>query len=217
MKKIFLFLLVVTLTGCSAGIKYQESFLSKDLSFTNIKNSTVTVFGASNIILTEFKKTFADEYSDTTKLNNKIITDFKTEFANQIPSVKIKSGQGKIPEALVGEFSFKDNNTSLINDFFNNLNSDYLIFVNTLDIGNDYNNYTNFNPSTNMSSTYSTEDCKVAADIECWDVKNQKRIFKVKSYGSSTVVLYTFLASLNSAISEAIENGVKYIADNGKK
>jgi hypothetical protein len=217
MKKISFLLLAVTLTACSAGIKYQESFVSKDLSFTNLKNSTVTVFGASNIILTEFKKTFAEEYSDTTILNNKIIMDFKTQFSKQIPNVKLKEGQGKIPGAFVGEFSFNENNTSLVNDFFNNLNSDYLIFVNTLDIGNAYNTYTNFNPATNMSSTSSTEECKVATDIECWDVKNQKRIFKVKSYGSSTVILFTFLTSLNSAISEAIENGVMYIANDGKK
>jgi hypothetical protein len=217
MKKISFFLLAVILTACSAGIKYQESFHSNDLSFTNLKNSTVTVFGASSIILTEFKNTFADEYSDTTKLNNKIITDFKTHFTNQIPTIKIKSGQGKIPAALVGEFSFKDNDTLLLNNFFTSLNSDYLVFVNTLDIGNAYNTYTNFNPATNMSSTSSTEECKVSAEIECWAVKNQKRIFKVKSYGSSTVILFTFLNSLNSAISEAIENGVKYIADDGKK
>lgn len=213
MKIFFGFITVILLTACSPALKFQESFVSKDLNFNSLKNSSITVYGTSNIILTEFVETFKSEYSDTTKLNNKIITDFKTQFSKQIPTAKIITGKGTIPPAMVGEFSFKDNNVSIVDSFFNNLTSDYLIFVNTLQIGNEWKYY----PSTNTSGGYSSEKCKAETEIECWDVKEQKRLYKIKSYGSDTVVLFTFLSSLNSAISESIENGVKYIADDGKK
>jgi len=220
MKIFFSFVAVILLTACSPALKFQESFVSNDLNFYLMKGSSITVFGVSNIILTEFKETFKDEYSDTSQLNIKILSDFKAQFAMQIPSIKVKSDQRKIPASLVGEFSFKDDNKALIDEFFRSVNTEYLLFVNTLEIGNSYNTYTHFNTTPNMPGTMmtsSTEECKVSAEIECWDVKNQKRVFKIKSYGSSTVILFTFLNSLNNAISEAIENGVKYIADNGKK
>jgi hypothetical protein len=217
MKSLLSIVVIIFLSSCSPALKFQESFTSKDLNFNSLKNSSITVYGVSNIVLKEFKQTFTDEYSDTTKLNNKIITDFKTEFSKQIPALKVKSGEGKIPSALTGEISFKDFDQAKIQDFFGDLNSDYLIFVSSLDIGNAYDTYTHFNPATNMSSSSSTEKCMVETEIECWDVKKQNKIFKIKSYGSSTVILFTFLNSLNSAISEAIENGVKYIADDGKK
>lgn len=217
MKLFFVFLSVVLLTACSPSLKFQESYVSKDLKFNEVKSGSITVYGASNIILNEFIQTFKDEYSDTIKLNNKIVTDFKTQFSKQIPTAKIISGKGTIPSAMIGEFSFKDNNHSVVDSFFNSLVSDYLIFINTLQIGNEWEYNTTYNPTTNMSSGYSSEKCKVETEIECWQVKDQKRLYKIKSYGSDTVILFTFLSSLNSAISEAIENGVKYIADDGKK
>lgn len=215
MKTLIGFVVVILLTACSPALKFQESFVSKELNFNSLKNSSITVYGTSNIILTEFVETFKSEYSDTTKLNNKIITDFKEHFAKQIPTATIKSGVGKIPSALIGELSFNQNNISQVDNFFKSINTDYMLFVSALEVGNAYQTYTHYN--NNMAMTNSTEECKVETDIEAWDVKNQKRIFKIKSYGSSTVILFTFLNSLNSALSEAIENGVKYIADNGKK
>lgn len=220
MKTLIGFVVVILLTACSPALKFQESFVSKDLNFYLMKGNSLTVFGVSNITLSEFKETFKDAYSDTSKLNIKIISDFKTQFAIQIPSMKVKSDQRKIPTALVGEFSFKDDNKAEIDNFFNSVSTDYMLFVHNLDIGNSYNTYTHFNANPNMPGTMmtsTTEDCKISAEIECWDVKQQKRLFRIKSFGSSTVVLFTFLNSLNSALSEAIENGVKYIADNGKK
>lgn len=215
MKLFFAFLSIVLLTACSPSLKFQESFVSKDLNFNSLKNSSITVYGTSNIILTEFVETFKSEYSDTVKLNNKIIIDFKEHFAKQIPMVTVKSGAGNIPSALVGELSFNQNNISQVDNFFKSINTDYMLFVSALEVGNAYQTYTSY--SNNMPITNSSEECKVETDIEAWDVKNQKRVFKIKSYGSSTVILFTFLNSLNSAISEAIENGVKYIADDGKK
>lgn len=215
MKTLIGFVVVILLTACSPALKFQESFVSKDLNFNSLKNSSITVYGTSNIILTEFVETFKSEYSDTTKLNNKIITDFKMEFSKQLPKATVKSGVGKIPSALIGELSFNQNNISQVDNFFKSLNTDYMLFVSALEVGNAYQTYTSY--SNNMPMTNSSEECKVETDIEAWDVKNQKRIFKIKSYGSSTVILFTFLNSLNSALSEAIENGVKYIADNGKK
>ena len=105
----------------------------------------------------------------------------------------------------------------LVNLFFTNLDADFLVYVNNIEIGNSYTHDQYFNANTNSSTTSTTEYCEVALEVECWDVDKQKRILRFKGLGSDSVVFFTFLSSLNKAINEAVKNSVTFIKNGGTK
>ena len=103
MKKLLVIIAVVMLSGCAKVIKIQESFRSDNYDFSTIQNSRIKFSGTTKIYLKEFKKTFTEEYSDTTKLNNKLYELFVKEFGLQMSQVNIARVENEIPKELLGE------------------------------------------------------------------------------------------------------------------
>ena len=217
MKKliVILSLLVIIFTGCSSVIKIQESYRADNYDFTLIHDSNIKFVGTDKIYLKEFVNTFKDEYSDKNKLNDKLFELFSIEFKKQIPGTKLSRLEIKIPKILSGDLSFKDYNKNLIDSFFTSLDTDYLVFLNSIEIGNSYKYSHYYNPNTNATTSSSTEDCIVLLEVECWDVINQKRILRFKGLGSDTVNFYAFLSSLNDAIEKAVRHSVEFIKNEG--
>jgi len=217
MKKLLIVLIVILFAGCTKSIRIQESFRSDNYDFGLMESSKIKFGGTTKIFLKEFVDTFNDEYSDTTKLNDKLYTVFTDEFSKQMPQVNLAKLETEIPKELLGELSFKESNLEAVNLFFTNLDAEFLIFINNIEIGNSYQTNQYFNANTNTTSTSTTEYCQIAIEVECWDVDKQKRILRFKGLGSDSVVFFTFLKSLNNAIDEAIKNSVTYIKNGGTK
>lgn len=213
MNKILIFLYVISISACSSVTNIQESFKSKDFNFTLLYNSKIKFAGTEKIYLKEFVKTFNDEYSDTSKLNNKLYDLFSQDFKSQIPCAKLSRLKSKVPSILKGDLSFKNYSKALVDSFFNKLDSDYLIFINNIEINNAYENLHYYNAATSTMSGSSLENCIVSMEIECWDVANQKRLLRFKGLGRDTVVLFSYLRSLNGAIRNAVAHSVEYIKD----
>lgn len=217
MKKLLIILIVILISGCTKGIRIQESFKSENYDFSSIQSSKIKFGGTTKIFLKEFVDTFNDEYSDTTKLNDKLYTVFSNEFGKQMPQASLARLETEIPKELLGELSFKESNLESVNLFFSNLDSDFFLFINNIEISNSYQTNQFYNANTHTTSTSSTENCQVSIEVECWDVDKQKRILRFKSLGSDSVVFFTFLKSLNNAIGEAIKNSVTFIKNGGTK
>ena len=116
-------------------------------------------------------KTFRDEYYNTTKLNNKILSIFNKEFSELIPSVTLVEKNEKVPSFLTGEFSIKENNSKEVSKFFNGLGTDYLVFIDNISIGNPSYFLTRGN---SIMSGELAEQCVVNMEVELWDVQHQK-------------------------------------------
>jgi hypothetical protein len=214
MRKIFIGFILI-LSGCSSALKIEESFKAENFDFSLLSKSKITFVGTEKIYLREFKKTFKDEYSDTSKLNLKLFETFSEELKKKNSKSMITYYDKKIPKVFLGDLSFKEFDKIEIDSFFKELNSDILLLVNNIEISNKYEPTQNFNSTNNTMTSSSSEDCVVTIEFECWDVKNQKRILSYKSHGKDTVFLILYLNALNNAIEEAINNSVEYILNNG--
>ncbi len=213
MNKILIFLFLISLSACSSVTNIQESFRAEDYDFTLLYNSKIKFAGTEKIFLKEFVKTFNDEYPDAKKLNNKLFDLFSKEFKYQIPGVKLSRLESKVPQVLQGDLSFKNYNQALVDSFFSSLKSDYLIFINSIEISNTYENSQYYNAATSSMSGSSLEDCIISIEVKCWDVSDQKRLLRFKGLGRDTVVLFSYLSSLNDAIQNAVAHSVEYIKD----
>lgn len=215
MKKLVLVSLVLIICSCSPGLKIQKSYQADDIDFNHLKNSTITLGGVNSISLSEFINTFNDEYSDSTKLDNKIENDFTSQFYKLIPSVTTVKMSEKFPSFLTGELSFKENRNEEASEFFKGLQTDYLLFINNIDVGNAYNSYV-YSTGGNTMATGQTENCVVNIEVELWDVMQQKRIMKFRAGGEKSVVLFSYLAALDDAIENSVITAVEYIKNDGK-
>ena len=157
-------------------------------------------------------KTFRDEYYNTTKLNNKILSIFNKEFSELIPSVTLVEKNEKVPSFLTGEFSIKENNSKEVSKFFNGLGTDYLVFIDNISIGNPSYFLTRGN---SIMSGELAEQCVVNMEIELWDVQHQKRLMKFRAGGKRTFVLFSLLTALNGAIENSVDTAVRYLKNNG--
>ena len=214
MKKLAILPMIFLIFSCSSALKIQESYRAHRINFTKIKKSEIAICGVSSVSLDEFTKTFTDEYSNSGKLDNKIISTFSREFKILIPSVTPVEIYEKIPAALSGEFSFKENSTEEVSDFFNSLETDYLIFVNNISVGNAYNEY--FYPTSySMMSRGQNESCVVSIEVELWDVVQQKRLMKFRAGGVDEVLFFAYLSALNGAIERSVATAISFINNNG--
>jgi hypothetical protein len=211
MNKILIFLCVISISACSSVTNIQESFKSEDSEFNLLLNSKIKFAGTEKIYLKEFVKTFSDEYSDTSKLNNKLYDLFLKEFKTQIPGIKFSRSESQTSQILQDELSFRNYNKALPDSFFNKLDSDYLIFIKSIEINNAYENLQFYNAATSSMSGSSSEKCIVLMEVELWDVANKKRLLRFKGIGRDTVFLFSYLNSLNGAIQNAVAHSVEYI------
>jgi len=216
MKKLFLIPVFFVIYSCSSALKIQDTYQARDINFKHIQNSNIAIYGVNSITLSEFMKTFRDEYSDTTRLNDKILSEFSKEFKMLIPSVSLVEKNAKVPLILTGEFSFKEDNSKEVSEFFNGLGTDYLIFINNISVGNSLVYSTYFVTSgRGIMNGGTTEQCVVNMEVELWDVHQQKRLMKFWAGGERSVVLFSFLTALNGAIDNSVETAVKYLKNDG--
>ena len=211
MNKILIFLFAISISACSFVTNIQESFKSEDSDFTLLLNSKINFAGTEKISLKEFVKTFNDEYSDKSKLNNKLFELFSKEFRIQIPGIKFSRLESQIPQVIQGDISSKNGNKALLDSFFDTLDSDYLIFIKSIEINNAYENLQYYNAATSTMSGSSSEKCIVFMEVELWDVANQRCLLRFKGIGRDTVILFSYLSSLNGAIKNAVAHSVEYI------
>ncbi|MGD8306305.1 MAG: hypothetical protein PVF17_06595 [Ignavibacteria bacterium] len=206
---VILFALIVI--SCSSTTYIQESFAAEDYDFIALHNSNIEFAWTEKILLNEFVKTFNDEYSDTNKLTNKLFALFSNEFKHQIPGIKLSQLEINVPPILQHGISLSNQNQTIAERFFASLESDYIIVINSIEIDGADENSQYYNPATSTISGSSSEECVVSLDIEIWDIKNQKRILRFFGLGTDTVVLFSYLSSLNNAMKEAVAYSVKFI------
>jgi len=211
MNKILILLFVLTFSAFSSVKNIQESFKSEDSDFTLLYNSKIKFGGTDKIYLKEFVKTFNDEYSDKSKLNNKLFELFSKEFKIHTPGIKFLRLESQIPQVIKGDISSKNGNKTLLDSFFDTLDSDYLIFIKSIEINNAYENLSYYNAATSTMSGSSSEKCIVFMEVELWDVANQRCLLTFKGIGRDTVILFSYLSSLNGAIKNAVAHSVEYI------
>ena len=210
MKKLLLLIVsAILLSSCTHTITITELYKQDNIDFNKIKEAKITFAGTKNISLREFKKTFNDEYSDTTKLDKYIYNSFVNLFALNMPKAQILLADRKIPAELFGEVSFKTANINNVKNYFENCKSDYLLIIKNIDIANMYVSY-----STGKSFS-SIEYCLIKLEFEYWDVLNQKKIITATAPGMCAVGLFNYLETLNGAIDDAVKNATTYISENG--
>jgi hypothetical protein len=214
MKKLLFIPILFIVFSCSPGLRIQNTYQSGEIDFNHLHNGKIAIYGVNSITLNEFKNTFKDEYSDTAKLNDKILSTFNQEFRKLIPSVTSVEENEKIPSGLTGEFSFKEDNSREISGFFNTLQTDYLIFINNISLGNTYDSYT-YSTGNGIMYSGSMENCVVSMEVELWNVQQEKRLMKFRAGGEETVFLFSYLAALNGAIENSVNSAVEFLKNNG--
>ena len=212
MRRLFFLPILFIISSCSSNLLVKDSYRSRDIDFNRVKKSKIAIYGVSSITLNEFVKTFRDEYYNTTKLNNKILSTFNKEFNELIPSVTLIEKNEKVPSFLTGEFSIKENNSKEVSKFFNGLGTDYLVFINNISVGNP--SYFLTRGKSIMSGELA-EQCVVNMEIELWDVQHQKRLMKFRAGGKRTFVVFSLLDALNGALENSVETAVMYLKNNG--
>jgi len=216
MKKLFFIPVLFIICSCSSELLIKDTYHARGIDFNRVQNSNIAIYGVNSITLSEFMKTFRDEYSDTTRLNDKILSEFSKEFKMLIPSVSLVEKNAKVPLILTGEFSFKEDNSKEVSEFFNGLGTDYLIFINNISVGNSLVYSTYFVTSgQGIMNGGTTEQCVVNMEVELWDVHQQKRLMNFWAGGERSVVLFSFLTALNGAIDNSVETAVKYLKNDG--
>jgi hypothetical protein len=212
MKKLFFVPILFVFCSCSSSLLIKDTYRAGDIDFNSVKKSKIAIYGVNSLTVNEFVKTFRDEYYNTTKLNNKILSTFNKEFNELIPSVTSIEKNEKVPSFLTGEFSFKENNSKEVSKFFNGLGTDHLVFINNFSVGNPSYFLTRGN---SIMSGELAEQCVVSMEVELWDVKHQKRLMKYQAGGERTVVLFSLLTALNGAIENSVDTAVRYLKNNG--
>ena len=214
MKKLLAISLAFIIYSCSPVLKIQKTFQSPDVDFNHLKSSKIILGGVTSISLSEFVNTFNYEYSTTSKLNDKIFTIFCNQFALKLPNVSFDRLNSKIPEFLSGDFLPKELKSEKATEFFNDLESDYLLLVKHVDVGHTYNSYL-FSSEDGVIYSGQTEKCVVSIYIEIWDVVNQQRIMDFYAGGDDSVSLFSYLAALEGAIKNSVTTAVEYIVNEG--
>jgi hypothetical protein len=213
-KLLFVSLLLIT-CSCSTALKIQESFRSEDIDFNRIKSSKIAICGVNTIILKDFIITFNDEYSDTVKINHKIFSDFENQFKLQIPSVKSVEMSGTTPSFNTEFLSVEENMSQETSGYFSNLDADYLLFIDSLVINNQW-SYHSYSIGNGMMGGGSTEYCVVDIKVELWNVTERKREMSFNAGGDDTVSFFDFLNTMNDAIENSVAAAVEYIKNDGK-
>jgi hypothetical protein len=215
MRKLSIVLLTFFVYSCSSSLNVQESFRSENIDFKHIRNSKITIYGVNSISLSEFEHNTNYEYSDTAKLNNKIVTTVCDQFKNLIPSVTPVEISETIPSFFNPEFSFKNNRSEEASAFFNNLGTEYLIFVDKINAVKTQLNYT-FTTRSGALVTSNEELCELNIEVELWDVIQQERIMKFNAAGEETVTHHSYIAALDGAIEKSVNTAVMYIKNDGE-
>ena len=206
MKKLFLIPVFFLIYSCSSALKIQDTYQARDINFNHIQNSKIAIYGVNSITLNEFVNTFRDEYADTARLNQKIFSTFSKKLNEYMPSVTLVEENKKVPSVLSEDLLFKENNPQ----------TDYLIFINNISVGNSLVYSTYFVTSgSGIMNGGSIEQCSVNMDVELWDVQKQQRLMEFQAGGERSVVLFSFLIALNGAIDNSVETAVKYLKNNG--
>ena len=215
MGKLPVVMLLFFVYSCSSSLNVQESFRSEKINFNHLRNSKITIYGVNNISLSEIEHNINYEYSDTAKLNNKIVTTVCDQFKNLIPSVTPIEMSEKVPSFFTPEFSLKNNKSEEASAFFNNLGTEYLMFVDTISAVKTQLNYT-FTTRSGALVTSNEEVCELNIEVELWDVIQKERIMKFSAAAEETVTNHSYIAAFDGAIEKTVNTAVMYIKNGGK-
>jgi len=214
MKIFFAVLLLIFLCACSSSRNVQESFRSETIDFNSIQNSKITICGVNNISLGDFEYYTNYEYSDTAKLNNKILTTICDQFKTLIPSViSVEMGES-IPSFLTDQFSSNDYTSEETSSFFNNLGTDYLMLVDSLNVSKVQNSH-RFETRSGAIMTTFEEICEVNIEVELWDAIRQERINIFKAAADETINNHEYFEALDAAIDKTVSAAVMFIKNGG--
>ena len=213
MKKTAFFLLILVLSSCSPMIKISDVYKTRNIKSDELKNNKISFWGAKTINIKAYENTFADEYSDTTKLNSHLLNRFVHELGLQgLSEIKISEEKGEFPEELKVDTSDIRPNPKIL-QFFDEQESDYLIVINHITISElNIHNMRYFENGVMMGGGYS-ENCYAAINFSLWEVSNRTRLIKATAHGKSSVTFFAYLSALNDAINQSVQNIVGYIAN----
>ena len=148
-------------------------------------------------------------------MNNKIVTTVCDQFKNLIPSVTPVEMSEKVPSFFTPEFSLKNNNSEEATAFFNNLRTEYLMFVDTISAVKTQHNY-RFETHSGQVVTSTTEMCELSIEVELWDVIHKERIMKFSAAAEEMVTNHSYIAAFDGAIEKSVNTAVLYIKNDGK-
>lgn len=214
MKKFLAVLLILFLCSCSSSLKVQESYRSENIDFKNIQNSKITICGVHSISLGDLEYYTIYEYSDTAKLIKKIVTTVCDQFKTLIPSVTPVEMAESTPSFFTSQLSSNDYNSEETSTFFNNLGTEYLMFVDSL-IASKVQNSHRFETRSGAIMTTIEEICEVNIEVELWDVIRQERIMTFKAAADETVKHHEYVDALDAAIDKSVSTAVMYIKNGG--
>ena len=215
MKIIISVLLILISSSCTSHIKIKQTFKSKDVDSSTFRKASYTVYGTTNISLTDFTKTYDEDFKNDEAFNEKMTSFLESKLRLKFKN-NVQLGSGDLPDYLRGEDSFANNKREDVPAFLDKQNSDYLIFLKMVTIGSEYTSTTNYNANTGMSTTNTSEDCIVTLFAEMWDVKAKRKVLEFESIGRSTVFLFAFSTALESSMKNAADNMAKYLYSGGK-
>ena len=215
MKKFFPVLLLIFFCACSSSRNVQESFRSDTIDFNSIQNSKITVCGVSNISLGDFGYYTSNEYSDTSKLNSKILSTICEKFNTLIPSVISVEMDGSIPSFLTNEYSSNNYTSEETSAFFNNLGTDYLMLIDSLNVSKVQNSH-RFEMRSGAFMTTFEEICEVNIEVELWDAMRQEKIIVFKAAADESINEHKYFEALDAAIDKTVNDAVMFIKNDGK-
>lgn len=216
MKKIiFIFLSAVLLSSCARTTQLTEIYKANDADLKSLKTGKLIIYGTSEIIQQPVTEAYTELF-DNQKFNDYMFNTIDSLYSEEIPTIKIMSGQGLLP---------KENYKSLINEKPIDTDADNLLLLNyviikdsTESAGTTYGSHpggarTGNDPTLKGGMVYNIdriEGFAVELNIEVWDLHNVKQILKFESTGYKKILL-SETDALKSAIDRAVSASADYL------
>lgn len=190
--KLFVFSIgLLFFNSCIVKKHYVNQVVKKE-NVENLKLKTIVVTASDNVDLKDFKKTYKKNYSD-----NKVFAKSYLDDA----SLALKMN-GIFSNVKVGDINDWDS-------LRESSNSDYIIDFPYFEINNRVE--ITHNSSAVGMQTSSTEYCVINVKVVVYDVKKKKRIIEFLSTGESSVFLFDFTKTFQSAKERSITHIVNYL------
>lgn len=202
----FFFLLLVT-TSCITP-QYVTN-ITKHNNLENTTEKTATVVGLERVFVHDYKKTLYKNFENELDFSHKFSEAFANSLVENSVFIKTKvdySSDWNHINTMTSKKSYLKINTLLAN-----CKTDYLIFIDELEIHQKIEHNASYNNQNPGMTNTTTEWIVLKGTVKIFDVKSHNPIIEFNVFSEDKIFLFSYSKSMFDARAKFIENAITFL------
>lgn len=215
MKKQLLFLMAVLflLSACSE-FKVTPIYKTPDFNPENMRAASINICSSEKVELKNFIKSYNNAFNSNLEFTDMVTDSFCVVLTRILPEASISSSNPIGIDELFNLNQISEEYLVKVNEFFTNMDSDYLIYLHDYIIDEKITQTSHtFSGAGNMpmTSTTNSSSCLFSFTVDVWDARTKTKLKSYKISDSEGVFLFAYESALTSIIKRLSKEAPKYI------